>query len=194
MSVICIIQSLSSFEPRLSVNLPSGFSTMKARVYLEKPVPAWRLISRGRQTRSSSNIPIARHRRQFAFAFPRADPQKMRLAFHTRGVKLWQDRKHPNGKTGTALWFRKTNYCDGAGFRDLIKIGKQLDLIMVRAEGSWQRRNPCLIRKSGPSGNTRLKFMRKIDIFLRSQRFLNLPGLRVAFAFCYREPQRENKS
>jgi len=43
----------------------------------------------------------------------------MRLVFHTRGVKLWQDRKHPNGKTGTALWFRKTNYGD---------------LIMVRAE------------------------------------------------------------
>ena len=107
---------------------------MKARVYLEKPVPAWRLISRGRQMRSSSNVPIARHGRQFAFAFPRADPQKMRLAFHTRGVKLWQDRKHPNGKTGTALWFRKTNYGDGAGFRDLIKIGEQLDLIMVRAE------------------------------------------------------------
>src|SRR5439155_4210853 len=49
MSVICVIQSLSSFVPRLSVNLPSGFSTMRARVYLEKPVPAWRLISRGRQ-------------------------------------------------------------------------------------------------------------------------------------------------
>ena len=50
-----------------------------------------------------------------------------------------------------------------------------------------------LIRKSGPPGNTRLKFTRKIDIFLRNQGFLNLPERRVAFAFCYRERQRENK-
>ncbi len=58
----------------------------------------------------------------------------MRLAFHTRGVKLWQDRKHPSGKTGAALGFRKTDYDDGAGFWDLIKIGEQFDLVMVRAQ------------------------------------------------------------
>src|SRR6266571_4181724 len=51
-----------------------------------------------------------------------------------------------------------------------------------------------LIRKSRPTGDTRLKFMREIDIFLRGQSFLNLPERRVAFAFCYRERHRESKS
>jgi hypothetical protein len=52
---------------------------------------------------------------------------------HAR-VKLWQDRKYPRGKSRAALWFRKTDYDNGARFWDLIKIGEQLDLVMVRAE------------------------------------------------------------
>lgn len=51
-----------------------------------------------------------------------------------------------------------------------------------------------LIRKSRPARNAWLKFMRKIDIFLRGQSFLNLPERIGVFTFCQRKRRRESKS
>src|SRR6266496_1420887 len=58
----------------------------------------------------------------------------MRLMSRSGCVKLGQNCKHPRRETRAALWFWKTNHDDSTGFRDLIEISEQLDLIMVRAQ------------------------------------------------------------
>jgi hypothetical protein len=45
-----------------------------------------------------------------------------------------QDCEYARWKTRTAFWFWKTDYGDRASPTNFIKIGKQLDLIMVRAQ------------------------------------------------------------
>jgi len=45
-----------------------------------------------------------------------------------------KDLEQARGKTGAAFWFWEIDHDDRAGFGDLIEIGEQLDLIMVRAE------------------------------------------------------------
>ena len=48
-----------------------------------------------------------------------------------RQCELGQNGKHPRRKSGASPRFRKGADDEGAGFRDLIEIREQLDLVMI---------------------------------------------------------------
>jgi hypothetical protein len=74
----------------------------------------------------------------------------MRLASCRLRVNLGYNRGHARREARAAFRFRKTDHCDGTGFRNLIEIRQQLDLIMVRAQNvSFER---VVVLRRGDSG------------------------------------------
>src|SRR5262245_24572967 len=61
--------------------------------------------------------------------FSTANP--MRLASRDARVKSGNYCEYSGGKSGAAFWLRKAHHHNRAGFRNLIEIRKQLNLIVV---------------------------------------------------------------